>query len=62
MPAKPETVWIVAETAYGKVWGWRHFLHRHEAEETARRWRNQNAGVVTVEQISRQDQALRESN
>jgi hypothetical protein len=54
MPTK--VVWLVTETAYGKVWGWRHFLHQHEAEETARRWRSQNVGVVTVEHVALQDQ------
>lgn len=44
-------VWLVTETAYGKVWGWRHFLQRDEAEKTARRWRSQSAGVATVEQV-----------
>lgn len=48
---RPRPVWLVTETAYGKVWGWRHFLDREEAEETARRWRDQSAGVVTVEQV-----------
>lgn len=48
-------MWLVLETAYGKVWGRRLFAHRHEAEETARRWRSQNVGVVTVEKLSALD-------
>jgi hypothetical protein len=48
---KTRPVWLVTETAYGKAWGWRHFLHREDAEETARRWRSQNVGLVTVEEV-----------
>jgi len=44
-------IWLVTETAYGRVWGMRLFLHRQEAEETARRWRSQNVGVVTIEAL-----------
>lgn len=45
------TVWLVTETAYGRVWGRRHFLAREKAEETAATWRSQNVGDVTVEEI-----------
>lgn len=44
-------VWKVTETSYGRVNGWRHFRSRERAEATARIWRSQNVGVVTVEQV-----------
>lgn len=48
-------MWLVLETAYGRVWGRRLFAHRHEAEETARIWRSQNVGVVTVEWVVQEE-------
>jgi hypothetical protein len=47
----PRIGWLVTETAYGRVWGFRHFLTKTEARATARVWRSQNAGIVTVEQV-----------
>lgn len=48
-PVCSRTVWLVTESSYGKVTGWRHFLHCEEARETAEIWRSQSAGVVTIE-------------
>lgn len=51
-PRKTRKVWLIVETdTYGKERGWRHFLTKAEAEETARRWRSQNVGTTTVEQV-----------
>lgn len=44
-----KTAWLVTETSYGRIWGWRHFLDKAEAEKTAATWRSQNEGIVTVE-------------
>lgn len=41
--------WIVTETAYGKTIGRREFASLAEARETARRWKSQSAGVITIE-------------
>lgn len=45
---KTRLAWIVTETAYGKTWGWRHFLDLDEALRTAGVWVKQSFGDVTI--------------
>lgn len=47
-PLKPGMTWLVSETSYGKVTGWRHFQNLDEALKTAGIWVSQSAGDVTI--------------
>lgn len=47
-PPKSNMAWLVSETSYGKVTGWRHFQNLDEALKTVGTWVSQSAGDVTI--------------
>lgn len=51
MPSTTVRAYLVTESRFGRIRGWRHFLDRNEAYSTAHHWRSQSAGWVVVQTV-----------